>query len=80
MSCEVETLSFSEAQDWPLSGSFLAGNKRPVIFRPLCVRRRPLGAQRETLIMSCSVFVPCPVGVTSVKWHICRTEGTSGLS
>lgn len=54
---EVETLSPSEAQDWPLSDPFLAGNKRAVIFRPLCARWGPFWAQCESQIMSCYAFL-----------------------
>lgn len=77
VTCKVEALSPSEAQDWPLSDPFLAGNKRAVIFRPLCVRWGPFWAQCESQIMSYAFFVTCPVGVTFVKWQICRTEGLS---
>lgn len=54
---EVETLSPSEAQDWPLSDPFLAGNKRAVIFRPLCARWEPFWAQCESQIMSSYAFL-----------------------
>lgn len=69
----------------PRIGLFLARfwleTKGLLFLGPFCMRRRPFRAQRETLIMSCPVFfVTRPVGVTSVKWHICRTEGMSGLS